>query len=45
MRAALRNDLDTPAALRALDQWVATRPSAVSDLVPNASAALLGITL
>jgi L-cysteine:1D-myo-inositol 2-amino-2-deoxy-alpha-D-glucopyranoside ligase len=45
MRAALRNDLDTPAALRALDQWVATRPSAVSDLVPNASAALLGIRL
>jgi L-cysteine:1D-myo-inositol 2-amino-2-deoxy-alpha-D-glucopyranoside ligase len=45
MRAALRNDLDTPGALRALDQWVATRPSAVSDLVPNASEALLGIRI
>jgi L-cysteine:1D-myo-inositol 2-amino-2-deoxy-alpha-D-glucopyranoside ligase len=45
MRAALRNDLDTPSALRAVDQWVATHPSAVSALVPTAIEALLGVKL
>lgn len=45
MRAALRNDLDTPSALRAVDQWAATRPSAVTALVPDAVEALLGIRL
>jgi L-cysteine:1D-myo-inositol 2-amino-2-deoxy-alpha-D-glucopyranoside ligase len=45
MRAALRNDLDTPAALHTVDQWVAGHPSAVSDLVPSAIEALLGVRL
>jgi L-cysteine:1D-myo-inositol 2-amino-2-deoxy-alpha-D-glucopyranoside ligase len=45
MRAALRNDLDTPSALRAIDQWAATAPSAVTALVPDAIDALLGIRL
>ncbi|MFF1878900.1 cysteine--1-D-myo-inosityl 2-amino-2-deoxy-alpha-D-glucopyranoside ligase [Leifsonia sp. NPDC058230] len=45
MRAALRNDLDTPEALRVVDTWVATHPSAVSDLVPSACEALLGIRI
>jgi len=45
MRAALRDDLDTPGALRAVDQWVATHPSPVSALLPTAIDALLGIKL
>ncbi|MFF1573578.1 cysteine--1-D-myo-inosityl 2-amino-2-deoxy-alpha-D-glucopyranoside ligase [Leifsonia sp. NPDC058292] len=45
IRAALRNDLDTPAALRAVDAWVETRPSRVSALVPTAIDALFGLKL
>jgi L-cysteine:1D-myo-inositol 2-amino-2-deoxy-alpha-D-glucopyranoside ligase len=45
LRAALRDDLDTPSALRAVDQWAATRPPAVTALVPTAIDALLGIPL
>ncbi|WP_020074694.1 cysteine--1-D-myo-inosityl 2-amino-2-deoxy-alpha-D-glucopyranoside ligase [Cryocola sp. 340MFSha3.1] len=45
IRAALRNDLDTPSALRAVDQWAATRPAVTTDLVPRAIDALLGIPL
>jgi L-cysteine:1D-myo-inositol 2-amino-2-deoxy-alpha-D-glucopyranoside ligase len=45
IRAALRNDLDTPAALTAVDRWAATHPTDVTDLVPRALDALLGIRL
>ncbi|WP_314149131.1 cysteine--1-D-myo-inosityl 2-amino-2-deoxy-alpha-D-glucopyranoside ligase [uncultured Leifsonia sp.] len=45
MRAALRDDLDTPSALRAVDQWSATHPPAATGLVPAAVQALLGVTL
>ncbi|WP_348787636.1 cysteine--1-D-myo-inosityl 2-amino-2-deoxy-alpha-D-glucopyranoside ligase [Leifsonia sp. NPDC080035] len=45
MRAALRDDLDTPSALRAVDQWAATHPAAATDLVPTAVQALLGVRL
>ena len=45
LRAALRDDLDTPTALRAVDQWVAGAPGAVTDVVPDAIDALLGIRL
>jgi len=45
IRAALRNDLDTPSALRAVDQWAATRPAVTTDLVSRAIDALLGMPL
>jgi L-cysteine:1D-myo-inositol 2-amino-2-deoxy-alpha-D-glucopyranoside ligase len=45
LRAALRHDLDTPGALSAIDRWLATRPAAVSPLLPDAIDALLGIRL
>jgi L-cysteine:1D-myo-inositol 2-amino-2-deoxy-alpha-D-glucopyranoside ligase len=45
LRATLRDDLDTPSALRAIDRWVAASPRAVTDLVPRAVDALLGIRL
>ena len=45
MRAALRDDLDTPSALRAVDHWAAGRPVAVSPLLPDAIDALLGVLL
>lgn len=45
IRAALRDDLDTPSALRAVDQWIATRPAAATELIPRAIDALLGIHL
>jgi L-cysteine:1D-myo-inositol 2-amino-2-deoxy-alpha-D-glucopyranoside ligase len=45
VRAALRHDLDTPGALRAVDQWVATHPQRVTSLLPDAIDALLGIRL
>ncbi|MFP3465387.1 cysteine--1-D-myo-inosityl 2-amino-2-deoxy-alpha-D-glucopyranoside ligase [Leifsonia sp. SIMBA_070] len=45
LRAAVRNDLDTPSALRSVDQWAAGRPTAVTSVVPAAIDALLGIRL
>jgi L-cysteine:1D-myo-inositol 2-amino-2-deoxy-alpha-D-glucopyranoside ligase len=45
MRAALRDDLDTPSALRAVDDWAAGRPAGVSPLLPDAIDALLGVRL
>ncbi len=43
IRTALRDDLDTPSALHAVDQWAATHPPAATGLVPDAVEALLGV--
>lgn len=49
VRAALANDLDAPAALRALDAWAASQPSGqdsdAGQLVRDAADALLGVVL